>query len=87
MKNALCTRFGECAGDEEVVKAVLEWIIASDLCAQASDEDFPRYWRNCSEKQDNLHQYFTDEAVTSIIINKNDIRQIISDSLNDTGII
>jgi len=87
MKKVLYTKLGECTGDEEVIKAVLEWIAASDLCAGASDEDFPLYWRDCSQAQDKLHQYFTDEAVTSIIINKDGIRQIISGGLNETGTI
>jgi hypothetical protein len=85
MRKALYTSFGESSDDREVVKAVAEWITASDLCAKATDEDFSQYWRDCSEAQDRLHRYFSDEAVTSIIINKDGIRQILSENVKDFG--
>jgi len=85
MKKALYTSFGECAGDEEIVKAVLVWLVASDVCAQATDEDFPRYWRVCNMALDRLRDYFTNEAITSMIMNRDAIRKIISGNLNDVG--
>jgi hypothetical protein len=75
------TTYGASADDEEVVTAVIEWICASDLCAAASDDDYPACWRICNEAHNKLHKYFTDEAVTSIIINKNDIRHIITSNI------
>lgn len=85
MREAIYTSFGEHADDKDVVKAVSEWLAASDLCAKANDEDFPRYRRDCNEAQDKLYLYFSDKAVNSIIINKDGIRQVLNDNSKGFG--
>jgi hypothetical protein len=81
MNENLHTAYGTSASDEEAVTALMEWIHASDLCAAASDDDYPACWRICNEAHNKLHKYFTNEAVTSIIINKDDIRHIITSNI------
>jgi hypothetical protein len=85
MKKGLYTKFGECAADEGVVKAVSEWIAVSDLCVKASGEDFPRYGRDSYEAREKLRRYFTNNAITSFIINKDELRQILCANIKDFG--
>ncbi|GHU59305.1 hypothetical protein FACS1894133_5800 [Clostridia bacterium] len=87
MNKVLYKQLGECTDDEDAVRAVAEWITASDRCARSSDEDFSNYWRICSEAQDRLHRYFSDEDVEAFVIKKDEIRQILSENIKGFGTI